>query len=224
MSTVTTSPRRLLLLTAIAAVLGFLGGLAAWVLLHLIGLITNLALFGQWGWTAPPFTELVVGPQIVIAALLAAGAAAGMAATFGAPLAAVVLAIELLLFEFSTRVFIPLVVASSIAGGMHIALFGAGPLFPVPKHDYAGLAVLPLFVVLGLGGGLLAVLISRGLFTVEGWYRRLPVGEFWHPLIGAAVFATIGLFVPRALGVGYDAIGDVLANRIAAGTLAILVL
>src|SRR4029079_14699010 len=69
MSTVTTPPRRLLLLTAIAAVLGLLGGLAAWVLIHLIGLITNLALFGQWGWTAPPFTELVAGPQIVIGAL-----------------------------------------------------------------------------------------------------------------------------------------------------------
>jgi CBS domain-containing protein len=147
-----------------------------------------------------------------------------MAATFGAPLAAVVLAIELLLFEFSTRVFIPLVVAASIAGGMHIVFFGAGPLFPVPKHDYAGLGVLPLFVLLGVGAGLFAVLIARGLFTIEGWYRRLPVGEFWHPLIGAAIFATIGLFVPRALGVGYDAIGDVLANKIAAGTLAILVL
>ena len=49
--------------------------------------------------------------------LLASGAAAGMAATFGTPLAAVVLAIELLLFEFSTRAFVPLVVATSVAGG-----------------------------------------------------------------------------------------------------------
>jgi hypothetical protein len=68
----TTPTRRLLLLTAIAALLGVLGGVAAWVLLHLIGLVTNLALFGQWGWTAPPFTELVVGPHLVIAALLGA--------------------------------------------------------------------------------------------------------------------------------------------------------
>ena len=73
-------------------------------------------------------------------------------------------------------------------------------------------------MVLGAGAGLLATVISRGLFTVEGWYRRLPVGEFWHPVIGAVIFATIGLFVPRALGVGYDAIGDVLANKLAVGT------
>ena len=64
--------------------------------------------------------------------MLAAGAAAGMAATFGTPLAAVVLAIELLLFEFSTRALVPLVVATSIAGAIHAATFGAGPLFAVP--------------------------------------------------------------------------------------------
>jgi CBS domain-containing protein len=79
-----------------------------------------------------------------------------------------------------------------------------------------------VFVVLGLGAGLLAVVISRGLFIVEGWYRRLPVGEFWHPIIGAVIFASIGLAVPRALGVGYDAIEDLLANRLAVGTIALL--
>src|SRR5436190_9988563 len=298
---VTTPPRRLLLLTAIAAVLGFLGGLAAWVLLHLIGLITNLALFGQWGWTAPPFTELVVGPQIVIAALLGAffisllakwspvirghgipeameailtkqsriaprtavakpvsaavaigtgapfgaegpiivtggaigsllgqvlpvspserkillacGAAAGMAATFGTPLAAVVLAIELLLFEFSTRAFIPLVVASALAGGVHSAIFGTGPLFAVPAHSYAGLDRLGLYAVLGIVAGILAVIIAKGLFLFEGGFRRLPVSEFWHPMIGALGFALVGLVVPRALGVGYDAISDVRLSK-----------
>jgi CIC family chloride channel protein len=147
-----------------------------------------------------------------------------MAATFGAPLAAVVLAIELLLFEFSARALVPLVVATAIAGGMHSALFEDGPLFGVPHHDFAGLDVLPAFVLLGLACGALAIVVSRGLFLVEGLYRRLPVSDFWHPAIGAVGFATVGLLVPRALGVGYDAIDDILNARVAVGTAAALAL
>jgi H+/Cl- antiporter ClcA len=305
-----TPTRRLLLLTTLAAGLGFAGGGAAWVLLHLITLITNVALFHDLTTRARPLTELHVGWPVFAAAvggaliisllarwaplirghgipeameavltkqsrvaprtaiakpisaalaigtgapfgaegpiivtgssigsllgqvirvspserkiLLAAGAAAGMSATFGAPLAAVVLAIELLLFEFSVRAFVPLVVASAVAAGMHSALFSDGPLFQVPPHDYAGLGVLPAFVLLGLGCGVLAIVITRGLFAVEDLYRRLPVSDFWHPAIGAVGFATVGLLVPRALGVGYDAIGDVLNTKLAVGTVAAL--
>jgi CBS domain-containing protein len=154
--------------------------------------------------------------------VLAAGAAAGMAATFGTPIAAVVLAIELLLFEFSTRAFIPLVVASAIAAGMHALLFGAGPLFAVPAHDYAGLAKLPFFIIMGPLCGLLAVVITKGLFVAETGYRKLPVSEFWHPIIGALGFAIVGFFVPRVLFVGYDVIGDVLATKLAVGTVAVI--
>ena len=152
--------------------------------------------------------------------LLGCGAAAGMAATFGTPLAAVVLAIELLLFEFSPRAFIPLAVAASVADGVHVALFGDGPLFTVPVHGFSGLGQLPLFAGLGLTCGLLAVLISRGLFTMEATFRRLPIGEAWHPIVGAVVWASLGLLAPRALGVGYDVIGDALAGRLALATLA----
>src|SRR5207244_2216022 len=90
------------------------------------------------------------------------GAAAGMSATFGAPLASVMLAIELLLFEFSPRAFIPLVVASSIAAGIHSTIFGSGPLFHVPHHDYAGLGQLPAYAALGLARGALASTASGG--------------------------------------------------------------
>lgn len=154
--------------------------------------------------------------------LLACGAAAGMAATFGTPLAAVVLAIELLLFEFSPRAFIPLVVATSVAGGVHALLLGDGPLFAVPPHKFSGLGQLPLFALLGLACGLLAVLITRGLFAIEHAFRRLPVSNVWHPIIGAVVWASLGLLVPRALGVGYDVIDDALAGRLALATLAAL--
>jgi len=154
--------------------------------------------------------------------LLASGAAAGMAATFGAPLAAVVLAVELLLFEFSKRALLPLVVAASVAAGVHSAIFGAGPLFTLASHPSTGLETLPLYALLGLACGVLAAVLTKGLFVVERAYRRLPVHEFWHPAIGALVFASIGLFVPRVLGVGYDAISDVLAGRLALGTLVVL--
>ncbi len=156
--------------------------------------------------------------------LLACGAAAGMAAVFGAPLASVVLAVELLLFEFSARALVPLVVSASIAAGVHAAVFGSGPLFTVPHHDFAGLSTLGVFALLGLACGLLAVVVAKGLFAVEAGYRRLPISEFWHPVIGALGFALIGLAVPRALGVGYDAINDVLASRFTVGALALLLL
>jgi H+/Cl- antiporter ClcA len=156
--------------------------------------------------------------------LLASGAAAGMAATFGAPLAAVVLAIELLLFEFSPRAFVPLAVAASVAAGVHAWYAGSGPLFAVPAHGFSGLGELPVFALLGVLCGLLAVVVCKGLFLVEAGYRRLPVSEFWHPIIGGALFAFVGLAVPRALGVGYDAISDTLASRLAVGTLAALLI
>jgi H+/Cl- antiporter ClcA/CBS domain-containing protein len=156
--------------------------------------------------------------------LLACGAAGGMAATFGAPLASVMLAIELLLFEFSARAFVPLVVSTALAAGVHSAIFGTGPLFAVPAQNYAGLDRLPLFALLGLACGLLAVVINRGMFLMEDLFRSLPVNEFFHPLIGAVGFALIGLVAPRALGVGYDEISVVLGGTLAVSTVGTLVL
>jgi H+/Cl- antiporter ClcA/predicted transcriptional regulator len=154
--------------------------------------------------------------------LLASGAAAGMAATFGTPLAAVVLAIELLLFEFSSRAFVPLVVAAAVAAGMHGVYFGDGPLFHAPDHSPVGMVGLPLFAALGLGCGLLAALLTTGLSMSEGLYERLPISVFWHPAIGGLLFGSVCLLAPRALGVGYDVIDDILLGRIAVGTLAVL--
>jgi Voltage gated chloride channel/CBS domain len=128
--------------------------------------------------------------------LTACGAALGLA---GGAAASVVLAIELLLFEFSARAFLPLVVAASVAAGVHHAILCAGPLFTPPAQDVTGLGQLPLFAALGLGCGLLAVVIAKGLFAVEHGFRRLPGSDFWHPVLGSLGFALVGLFVPRSL-------------------------
>jgi CIC family chloride channel protein len=147
--------------------------------------------------------------------LLACGAAAGMAATFNTPIAAVVLAIELLLFEFKSRSFIPLVIASTIATSVHIELMGPGQMFKVSPVDFGVPSALPWYVLLGLLSGVAAVGFSKLLYWVEDQFEKLPVDDMWWPAIGALGLGIIGYFVPRVLGVGYDTITAILNNQLA---------
>ena len=147
--------------------------------------------------------------------LLACGAAAGMSATFNTPIAGVILAIELLLFEFKSRSFIPLVIASTLATAVHMQLLGPGPMFQVGQVDFRIPRALPFYLVLGPLCGLAAVLLSKVLYWVEDLFEKLPVNELWWPAIGALGLGIIGFFVPRVLGVGYDTIGAILNGQLA---------
>ena len=147
--------------------------------------------------------------------LLACGAAAGMSATFNTPIAGVILAIELLLFEFKARSFIPLVIASTLATAVHMQLLGVGPMFKVTAMDFGIPHALPYYLLLGLICGLAAVGFSKLLYWTEDQFEKLPVDELWWPAIGALGLGIIGYFVPRVLGVGYDTIGDVLNGNLA---------
>ena len=147
--------------------------------------------------------------------LLACGAAAGMSATFNTPIAGVILAIELLLFEFKSRSFIPLVIASTLATAVHMRLLGLGPMFQVSPMDFAIPRGLPFYLVLGAICGLAAVGFSKLLYWVEDQFDKLPIDELWWPAIGALGLGIIGFFVPRVLGVGYDTIGDILNGNLA---------
>jgi CIC family chloride channel protein len=147
--------------------------------------------------------------------LLACGAAAGMSATFNTPIAGVILAIELLLFEFKSRSFIPLVIASTLATAVHMQLLGPGPMFQVASMDFAIPRALPFYLLLGLVCGLAAVGFSKLLYWVEDQFEKLPVDELWWPAIGALGLGIIAFFVPRVLGVGYDTISDILNGQLA---------
>ncbi len=147
--------------------------------------------------------------------LLACGAAAGMSATFNTPIAGVILAIELLLFEFKSRSFIPLVIASTLATAVHMQLLGNGPMFAVAHTDFGIPRALPFYLVLGGLCGLAAVGFSKLLYWTEDQFEKLPVDDLWWPAIGAAGLGVIGYFVPEVLGVGYDTIGDILNGNLA---------
>jgi CIC family chloride channel protein len=156
--------------------------------------------------------------------LLACGAAAGMSATFNTPIAGVILAIELLLFEFKSRSFIPLVIASTIATAVHMQLLGTGPMFTVAAMDFGIPHALPFYVLLGGLCGLAAVGFSKLLYWTEDQFEKLPIDELWWPAIGALGLGIIGYFVPRVLGVGYDTISDILNANLALKLLIVVML
>jgi H+/Cl- antiporter ClcA len=146
--------------------------------------------------------------------LLVAGAVAGMTAVFGTPIAAVMLAIELLLFELRPRSLLPVAIACSVAGFMRPLIFDPAPLFPL--HTAAiGPGGLGACALAGVLAGMLAFVVSTSLYKVEDFFARLPVHWMWWPAIGGLAVGIGGWLQPRALGVGYDVIGDLLHSRLA---------
>lgn len=308
-----TTDRRVLVLLAMALVVGAGGTAAAWVLLRLIALVTNLVWFGQlsvvsrslagvhpswWMALAPALGGLVIGlmarfgseairghgiPEAIEAiliggsrmhlkvallkplssaisigsggpfgaegpiimtggaigsmfaqffnmsaaerkTLLVAGAAAGMTAVFGTPVAAVLLAVELLLFEWKPRSLIPVIAAAIVAAGLRPLLLGSGPLFPYAGDPVLPWWGLPLCAGVGAVAGLQSGLMTLLLYRAEDLFERLPLHWMWWPALGGLVVGVGGLFDPGALGVGYDAIGNLLSgNMVASAVVSLLV-
>ncbi|SEA30209.1 chloride channel protein [Paraburkholderia sartisoli] len=146
--------------------------------------------------------------------LLVAGAAAGMTAVFGTPVAAVLLAVELLLFEWRPRSFLPVALACAVAGFARAAFFGTGPLFPLVTAAPDAWSLVSC-VIAGLLSGALATGLSTALYKTEDLFGKLPVHWMWWPALGGIVVGIGGFIEPRALGVGYDVIGDLLHQHIA---------
>jgi len=302
-----TADVRLIHLSVMAAVIGTAGAAAAWVLLHLIDVVTNLAYFGRLSAThvipaGSPFGLatvlvpiggcLIVGlmarfgserirghgiPEAIEAiliggsriesrvallkpisaavsigtggpfgaegpiimtggalgslfgqlfhlspaerkTLLVAGAAAGMSATFGTPVAAMLLAVELLLFEWKPRSFVPVAVAAILAALWRPWLFvGAAPLFAMTPSPPLATSGLALCLLLGIAGGVGSGLLTGMVYKSEDFFLKLPIHWMWWPLIGGVVIGVGGLIEPRALGVGYDTIGALLHGTMSDG-------
>jgi CBS domain-containing protein len=139
-----------------------------------------------------------------------------MAAIFATPLAAVLLAVELLLFEWKPRSFIPVAAAAAVAAALRTPLLGAGPIFPVPTHGALAWQELALSLAVGLVAGFGSGCLTWLVYACEDGFARVPVNQMWWPVIGGLFVGVGGLFYPRALGVGYDTIGDLLQGHLAA--------
>jgi H+/Cl- antiporter ClcA len=153
--------------------------------------------------------------------LLVAGAAAGMAATFNAPLASILLAVELLLFELRPRSLVPVSIAVVIATALRWRLLGVAPLFAAHQAlpNLSSIDLL-LCAAAGVVGGFVAWLATSLVYLSEDSFRKLPIHWMWWPALGGLIIGIGGLFEPRALGVGYDVIGTLLAGH---ATLALII-
>ncbi len=146
--------------------------------------------------------------------LLVAGAAAGMSAVFATPVAAVLLAVELLLFEWKPRSFIPVAVASIVASVLRMPLLGAGPIFPVVAHAPLSGTELAIAAGLGVVAGFASGLLTMLVYACEDIFQKLPFHWMWWPAIGAVFIGVGGFIEPRVLGVGYNTIHSLLRGEL----------
>ena len=154
--------------------------------------------------------------------LLAAGAAAGMSATFGTPVSAVLLAVELLLFEYRPRSVIPVALATATAAGVRIAFVGDAPVFPMPDLSSPGGGALCIYIVIGALIGVASIFVTRWVYAIEDAFEKLPIHWMWWPAVGAVVVGVVGYFAPHTLGVGYDNIERILGGELVGRTLLVL--
>ena len=151
--------------------------------------------------------------------LLAAGAAAGMAATFGAPVSAVLLAVELLLFEYRPRSVIPVALACVTGTAVRIAFLGTAPAFQVVDVVQPPPTALAGYVVIGGLVGFASVAVTKAVYWIEDGFARLPIHWMWWPALGAIPVGVIGLIAPRTMGVGYDNIEMMVSGTMTLGAL-----
>jgi CIC family chloride channel protein len=172
------------------------------------------SLLGQWIPVSPSERKT----------LLAAGAAAGMTAIFGSPLSAVLLAIELLLFEFKPRSILPVAFACTVAAGLRVALMGNEPAFMMPNLSAVSGSALFSYLIEGALLGIFSVILTKTVYWVEDAFEHLPIHWMWWPAIGGVAVGFIGWISPHTLGVGYDNIDHILSGEFAGTALLVFCL
>lgn len=170
-----------------------------------------IATGGAWGSLIGQVLHITAAERKI---LLAAGAAAGMSCIFGTPLAAVILAIELLLFEFSPRSIVPVILSCITGAAFHHLYWGGAPVFTMPDVQAPANTALLAYSGIGVVIGILAALATKAVYAIEDAFEKLPLHWMWWPAIGGLVVGVVGYFAPETLGVGYANINNLLMGKV----------
>jgi H+/Cl- antiporter ClcA len=146
--------------------------------------------------------------------LVAAGIVSGIAYLFGSPVAALVLAVELLLVEFTLSSILPLIVAGAVGACFHYLYRGIEPVFTIPEVPVPTASALLGYVATGVIVGFIAVFVTKTVAGISWVFGKLPLPLLWRPLIGAVIIGVMGYFMPDILGMGYGHISDLLMGKV----------
>jgi CIC family chloride channel protein len=159
--------------------------------------------------------------------MVAAGSGAAISAIFNAPLGGVFFALEIILLnDLKDVTFGVLILASVVANVVSHALLGGHSLFVFPALELPAVRYLPVFLLLGVAGGLISVGFMKWSSTLAkliwGRWRTWPRWVF-PPLAGLLLGITAQWF-PGVLGVGYHGIQQALGGEFLLWTAAALLL
>lgn len=154
---------------------------------------------------------------------LACGAAAGIAATFNAPMAGMLFATEIILVDFQISYLSHIAVSTVTATVISHHFLGRLPTFDVPVFRLGSYWEIPLYFLLGLLAGGIALLFIRSISLIEDAFDRSRLPIFVRPAIGGLCVGLMAIGWPHVLGVGYQTVNLVLAAKVTLITMTIVV-
>ncbi|MBA3004411.1 MAG: chloride channel protein [Desulfurivibrio sp.] len=146
---------------------------------------------------------------------IAAGCAGGVAAMFNAPIAGVFFAAEIVLLgTYEIGSFAALVISSAMATVVSRGYYGASPAFPIPAYEIVNsLVEIPLYSLMGVVMGLIAVLHIYVFYAVRDRFAALSMHPQLKPLVGALALGVLAIGFPQVMGDGYHYLEEVLSGK-----------
>lgn len=145
------------------------------------------------------------------------GAAAGLAAAFNAPISAILFVIEEVIGRWSAAVLGSIVLSAVSSVVVARWFWGSQPMFRIPQVTLRDPRELFAYAVLGVVGGVAALLFAKALGNLRPRLRRQSaLLQMFQPAVAGLLVGAIGYIgFPQVMGAGYQAIDQAMHAQFA---------